>query len=693
MVSYEPIDVFTAQVPSLKINHKPENLIPITDNEVVKLMNDTMTIYKEIRSRLVSLGDIVKLEMDELHPSETDSIKQCRGLSNEILEQLKGQQTGYSQFQEKIDKATATVTTRDLFQINGLQRELFSYCVTWNATLTEILHRVLSCATKEQRAQKTAPIIILPHAALSPSTSPRHERSNSNRLSPERERGEASAPEATRDRRNSPEVSPNRSPQPRTADSVTVDPVPVAESLPEIPTLVITESTPVGSVTEETRSGDKTLAETPNKQQSSSSPRDDRSDRSSMELVKPPLVEKKKKTIDRKLVTPEFITSINAQPLHSYIANDDVYLLLPPGVDNVIVPVYINEPSSVIAHTLQSKQYAAELEKKGSSKLNNSSSSVQNSPNPNKDKETISYDILIQFNHQTVYEGKVSFSCEVHYAQQFSRLRHSCGLTDEIYTRTLARSKIFNAKGGKSRASFSKTQDDQFILKHINKVELDGLLEFAPQYFAYFAKVMHKQVPTALAKIFGVYTTQIKNQSQNFIVVMENLFYGKNIVRKFDLKGSLRSRRADTSVPDEVLLDQNLLEFMYEKPILVDQTSKALLGMSVWNDSLFLSTLNVMDYSLIVGIDANGTLVCGVIDYLRRYTWDKQLESWVKKTILGTKDKQAKIPTIVSPKQYQKRFRYAIWLYFIMVPTKQTLLLPTVSDPKAANENEPEERK
>jgi hypothetical protein len=35
--------------------------------------------------------------------------------------------------------------------------------------------------------------------------------------------------------------------------------------------------------------------------------------------------------------------------------------------------------------------------------------------------------------------------------------------------------------------------------------------------------------------------------------------------------------------------------------------------MTVWNDTLFLSKLNVMDYSLIVGIEENGRLICGII--------------------------------------------------------------------------------
>jgi len=147
---------------------------------------------------------------------------------------------------------------------------------------------------------------------------------------------------------------------------------------------------------------------------------------------------------------------------------------------------------------------------------------------------------------------------------------------------------------------------------------------------------------------------------------MENLFYKRTITKIFDLKGSMRNRHS--SDQNSILLDEDLLELMYEHPMCVDQKSKADLGMAVWNDSIFLATLNVMDYSLLVGIDEeNGEFVVGIIDYLRKYGWDKQLESWVKKTgmLAG-----GKVPTIISPKQYKKRFRYAIWMYFIMIPRK-----------------------
>jgi len=54
-----------------------------------------------------------------------------------------------------------------------------------------------------------------------------------------------------------------------------------------------------------------------------------------------------------------------------------------------------------------------------------------------------------------------------------------------------------------------------------------------------------------------------------------------------------------------------------------------------------------------------------IIDYIRTFTWDKKLESWVKETgILGGGGKD---PTIISPVQYKNRFRESMARYFLMV--------------------------
>ena len=50
---------------------------------------------------------------------------------------------------------------------------------------------------------------------------------------------------------------------------------------------------------------------------------------------------------------------------------------------------------------------------------------------------------------------------------------------------------------------------------------------------------------------------------------------------------------------------------------------------------------------------------------LWQFTWDKQLETWVKSTGILAGGKE---PTIISPKQYMRRFRLAMNSYFTLVP-------------------------
>ena len=52
----------------------------------------------------------------------------------------------------------------------------------------------------------------------------------------------------------------------------------------------------------------------------------------------------------------------------------------------------------------------------------------------------------------------------------------------------------------------------------------------------------------------------------------------------------------------------------------------------------------------------------GIIDYLRKYTCDKQIESYGKKLIHGLAN-----PTIINPENYSERFIEKIKLYFSYV--------------------------
>jgi 1-phosphatidylinositol-3-phosphate 5-kinase len=142
-----------------------------------------------------------------------------------------------------------------------------------------------------------------------------------------------------------------------------------------------------------------------------------------------------------------------------------------------------------------------------------------------------------------------------------------------------------------------------------------------------------------LVKKLGVFSIETRNangtsaQRENF-VVMERLFHDRVIARTFDLKGSVRNRLRPENAA--VLQDENLRRVMYSNPLVVDETSKAMFGLAIWNDSFFLSQVGVMDYSILVGVDDRSSqLVVGIIDYIRPYSWDKQLEYALK----GAKNK------------------------------------------------------
>ncbi|KAJ5093182.1 hypothetical protein N7456_009043 [Penicillium angulare] len=270
-------------------------------------------------------------------------------------------------------------------------------------------------------------------------------------------------------------------------------------------------------------------------------------------------------------------------------------------------------------------------------------------------------------------EGQAKMLCKVFYAEQFDALRKKCGIADRI-VESLSRCAKWDSKGGKTKSLFLKTLDDRFILKSLSPVETQAFLKFAPAYFQIMSEALFHELPSAIAKMFGFYQVIIKNPATGmefnwFLLLMENLFYDRKPNRIFDLKGSMRNRKVEsTGERDEVLLDENMVDFIYETPLFSREHSKKLLSQSVWNDTLFLGRQNVMDYSLMIAIDdKRSELVVGIIDCIRTYTWDKKLESWIKDR--GFAGGNRNRPTVTSPKEYKSRFREAMARYVLQAPS------------------------
>ena len=113
--------------------------------------------------------------------------------------------------------------------------------------------------------------------------------------------------------------------------------------------------------------------------------------------------------------------------------------------------------------------------------------------------------------------------------------------------------------------------------------------------------------------------------------------------------------------------DNNFKEDFNNEPIPLNKKIYDLLLISVYNDTLFLSSKEVVDYSLLLHIYTDNEkkinyLRMGIIDYIRKYTWDKQLEHYFKVILNGFV-----VPTIIKPNKYKERFQEAIEKYFIGV--------------------------
>lgn len=391
---------------------------------------------------------------------------------------------------------------------------------------------------------------------------------------------------------------------------------------------------------------------------------------------------------------------------------------LPPGVNGTVVAVYEDEPTTVIAYAITSPEYQRQIQDpvqeilKDSFEERESSSGAEDWTSPSDfvddgmrsttppldlpgtprgrraessiDRALTSPTPLTVKLRFTDYGDTVKseFQVNCYYAKQFIALRARCCGGEMEYIRSLSRCKTWGAQGGKSKAYFAKTLDDRFIVKQVSSPEKYSFLEFAPQYFRHLWESMSSGSPTCLAKIVGFYTVTVRKggkEREMDLIVMENLTYGKTISRIYDLKGSLRSRyNPDTT---GTLLDQNLLEDMPTSPIFMTNKSKLLLERAVFNDTSFLARVNVMDYSLLAVVSEDRQeLVIGIIDYIRQYTWDKHLETWVKASgILGGSKNTT--PTVVSPKEYKKRFRKAISSYFVVVPESEAPPLLSIGNP------------
>ena len=245
---------------------------------------------------------------------------------------------------------------------------------------------------------------------------------------------------------------------------------------------------------------------------------------------------------------------------------------------------------------------------------------------------------------------------------------------------------------GKSGSFMFVNHDKSLVIKTIP--DREKMLLEKKLLKPYHERLMECQ-NSLLCRYFGLFTLKITGVSSVDIVVMEGLLRGVVNKRKcYDLKGSTYKRTAHSDPNSEsyVLLDLDLWENPTE--IRVKRSVKEEIMRTLEGDVELLSKLRIMDYSLLLCIDASEGIEgnrgvypsfdgdfryhLGVIDIFTVFNSWKVIENKFKTLVLTQKSNEI---SAVHPDQYATRFLNFLKLV-LLDETEKSLLhkLPSKSD-------------
>jgi 1-phosphatidylinositol-3-phosphate 5-kinase len=233
--------------------------------------------------------------------------------------------------------------------------------------------------------------------------------------------------------------------------------------------------------------------------------------------------------------TPEYVSSF----LREVERQIGPKFIFPIGINDIVVGVYDDEPTSIISYALASQEYhlqmSDELERDtidtslplcdsrstSLTELDDCTSELLRSVVLTEDnilsmsgsKNPLASDPLVprKVSHIKVNFGdegplgQVKYTVICYYAKQFDALRRMCCPSERDFIKSLSRCKKWGAQGGKSNVFFAKSMDDRFIIKQVTKTELESFMKFAPDYFQYVSESICTGSPTCIAKILGIY--------------------------------------------------------------------------------------------------------------------------------------------------------------------------------------------
>lgn len=154
---------------------------------------------------------------------------------------------------------------------------------------------------------------------------------------------------------------------------------------------------------------------------------------------------------------------------------------------------------------------------------------------------------------------------------------------------------ISNAKSGQF---FFYSSDGKYMIKTMTNTESKFLRRILPHYFRHCAQNPN----TILTKFLGMYRVKLYHLRRRVkFVIMNSVFDTDRVLSSFyDLKGSTTGRNA--KVGESVLKDNDMRKHLPNSRIALTPKVRERLKEQVERDCTFLSSMKIMDYSMLIGI-------------------------------------------------------------------------------------------
>ena len=151
---------------------------------------------------------------------------------------------------------------------------------------------------------------------------------------------------------------------------------------------------------------------------------------------------------------------------------------------------------------------------------------------------------------------------------------------------------------GKSGSMFFLSQDGAFIIKTMRKAEMTHL---CANVLRSYVEHLDAYPEMMLTRFFGLHRVKPQGGRNVRFVVMGNLLNTQHVLhRRYDLKGSTQGRLTPSPFnPSSAILKDLDIEYTFQ---LEDAEAAKRLRTQLAADAALLARLNVMDYSLLLGV-------------------------------------------------------------------------------------------